>query len=105
MRRAAPPQCGVLGTSTLRLCILHILDLSPGQSNQERGVHPSHSALQARVRHRQVLQGCRIERLSDGRIRVRFDEPQRALSPGQYCVLYEGERCLGGGEIDTTVTG
>ncbi|TDU31579.1 tRNA (5-methylaminomethyl-2-thiouridylate)-methyltransferase [Panacagrimonas perspica] len=56
--------------------------------------------LQARVRHRQALQDCRIESLADGRVHVRFTDAQRALSPGQYCVLYEGERCLGGGEID-----
>ena len=58
------------------------------------------AVLQARVRHRQTLQDCRIELLADGRVRVHFAEAQRALSPGQYCVLYERERCLGGGEID-----
>ena len=31
---------------------------------------------------------------------VRFDEPQRALTPGQSVVLYDGRVCLGGGIID-----
>jgi tRNA-uridine 2-sulfurtransferase len=54
---------------------------------------------QARIRHRQPRQGCRMEPLEDGRVRVSFTEPQRAITPGQSVVFYEGERCLGGGII------
>mgnify|MGYP000418632430 CR=1 FL=1 len=57
--------------------------------------------LLARIRHRQALQSCRIEILHDGRVAVRFEQPQRAASPGQYCVLYDDQTCLGGGEIDS----
>jgi tRNA-specific 2-thiouridylase len=56
--------------------------------------------LQARIRHRQALQDCIARVLPDGCLRVEFREPQRAASPGQYCVLYDGEECLGGGEIE-----
>ena len=54
---------------------------------------------QARIRYRQSDQACRIEPLDDGRWRARFEQPQRAITPGQAIVLYEGERCLGGGTI------
>ena len=62
------------------------------------------AALQARIRHRQVLQGCTITGVSGSSVRVRFDQAQRAVAAGQYCVLYDGQRCLGGGEIVTVRT-
>ena len=40
----------------------------------------------------------------DGGVRVRFDEPQLAVTPGQLAVLYDGTRCLGGGVIRASVT-
>jgi tRNA-uridine 2-sulfurtransferase len=53
-----------------------------------------------KVRHRQSDQAALIEPLADGAARVRFDEPQRALAPGQYAVAYDGTRCIGGGVIE-----
>jgi tRNA-specific 2-thiouridylase len=40
----------------------------------------------------------------EGRCRVRFDQPQRAVTPGQSVVLYDGDVCLGGGVIAQTVS-
>jgi len=60
--------------------------------------------LTARIRHRQALQECTIvETREDGGLCVRFAAAQRAATPGQYLVLYEGDRCLGGGEIESVV--
>ena len=56
--------------------------------------------LMAKVRYRQDDQPCRVRSLADGRLEVRFDEPQRAVTPGQYVVFYSGERCLGGAVIE-----
>ncbi|MCP5340292.1 MAG: tRNA 2-thiouridine(34) synthase MnmA [Sinobacteraceae bacterium] len=58
---------------------------------------------QVKVRYRQPDQAARIEPLADGRLRVSFAQPQRAVTPGQSCVLYDGDRCLGGAVIDATV--
>jgi tRNA-specific 2-thiouridylase len=53
----------------------------------------------AKVRYRQRKQPCTLNALEDARCEVRFDEPQRAITPGQYVVLYAGDECLGGGVI------
>jgi tRNA-specific 2-thiouridylase len=53
----------------------------------------------AKTRYRQADQACVVERLSEDEYRVSFDEPQRAVTPGQSVVFYDGEKCLGGGVI------
>ncbi|MDE0853319.1 MAG: tRNA 2-thiouridine(34) synthase MnmA [Nevskia sp.] len=55
--------------------------------------------LQARIRHRQALQACRARLQPDGTLAAEFEQPQRAAAPGQYLALYDGEECLGCGEI------
>ncbi len=57
--------------------------------------------LAARTRYRQPDQDCLVEATAPGRVRVTFDTPQRALTPGQSVVFYRGTVCLGGGTIDT----
>jgi tRNA-uridine 2-sulfurtransferase len=58
----------------------------------------------ARHRHRQPEQACRVTRDAAGDLSVRFQVPQRALTPGQYVVFYSGEECLGGATIAATGT-
>ena len=64
---------------------------------------PLPARLHARIRHRQALQECRAELTADGRARIEFAQPQRAAVAGQYAALYDGEECLGGGEIEATL--
>lgn len=60
--------------------------------------------LQARIRHRGALAPCSITVADGNNIRVGFHEAQRAAVDGQFCVLYDGARCLGGGEISNVTT-
>jgi tRNA-specific 2-thiouridylase len=55
--------------------------------------------LAAKVRYRQADQPCTVTEIGAGRIDIRFDEPQRAVTAGQSVVLYDAENCLGGGII------
>jgi tRNA-uridine 2-sulfurtransferase len=54
----------------------------------------------ARVRYRQVDQPCQLTQIVDGRLQLIFEQPQRAITPGQALVIYQGELCLGGGTIE-----
>ncbi len=54
----------------------------------------------AKTRYRQTDQPCIIEPIDEKQYKVTFDSPQRAVTPGQSVVFYQGELCLGGGIIN-----
>lgn len=51
-----------------------------------------------RIRYRQPLQNCRLKVLNND-IKITFNKKQRAVTPGQFAVLYKNTRLLGGGII------
>ena len=53
----------------------------------------------AKTRYRMAEQPCTVYPEEDGRVYIRFDEPQRAITPGQSVVLYDGDIVIGGGII------
>ncbi|MGD9265747.1 MAG: tRNA 2-thiouridine(34) synthase MnmA, partial [Lysobacterales bacterium] len=61
-------------------------------------------ALTAKVRYRQPDQPMQVEEIDGERMKVSFERPQRAVTPGQSIVLYDGDVCLGGGIIETMNT-
>ena len=60
----------------------------------------------AKTRYRQTDQACIVEATGTtpeaGELRVYFDEPQRAVTPGQSVVFYADQQCLGGAVIDSS---
>lgn len=53
----------------------------------------------AKIRYRQPLAKATLLPLSQGKIKLVFDRPQRAITPGQFAVFYKKDVCLGGGKI------
>ena len=70
---------------------LHWVDRQPIRENLRCTV---------KTRYRQTDIECEIQPMDDDTIRVIFDEPQIAVTPGQSAVFYQGEVCLGGGVIE-----
>ena len=55
--------------------------------------------LLARIRYRMAEKPCTVEQTGEDVIRVTFDQPQRAITPGQTVVLYDGDLVVGGATI------
>ncbi len=72
-------------------------------AEQTSWTHPEHAlAREAVVRIRSTHEGtpARFEPLPDGRVRVRFAEPVRAIAPGQAAVFYQDDEVIGGAWIE-----
>lgn len=54
---------------------------------------------EVRVRYRHTAVSATITPLPDNRVQVKFDQPQRAITPGQATVFYRGDEVVGGGWI------
>ncbi|MBI1804477.1 MAG: tRNA 2-thiouridine(34) synthase MnmA [Ignavibacteriae bacterium] len=60
--------------------------------------------VQAKVRYKDDAAPATVFPIGDGRFRVLFDEPKRAITPGQSVVMYDGEKLVGGGVIEKILT-
>jgi tRNA-specific 2-thiouridylase len=58
---------------------------------------------EVRVRYRHTAASATITPLANNRARIVFDEPQRAITPGQASVFYRGDEVVGGGWIVKSV--
>lgn len=57
--------------------------------------------LRAKIRYRMAEQPCAVEQTGEDSIRLTFDQPQRAITPGQTVVLYDGDLVVGAATILT----
>ena len=79
--------------------LLFAQTLQTGPANWINGKAPALPfRCEAKIRYRQKDQPCTLIDNGEGLL-VEFDEPQRAVTPGQYLVIYSGEYCLGGAII------
>lgn len=69
-------------------------------NGQPSAAEPLHCM--AKTRYRQPDQGCSVQVDTQGSCVVSFNEPQRAVTPGQSVVFYQGDCCIGGGVIERT---
>jgi tRNA-uridine 2-sulfurtransferase len=56
--------------------------------------------VQVKIRYRNAAVPATATVLDDGRVRIVFDEPQRAVARGQWAVMYDGELVVAGGVIE-----
>jgi tRNA-specific 2-thiouridylase len=63
---------------------------------------PLDADVSVRLRYRQADQPAHVRLHEDGSVGIEPQSAQRAVTPGQYAVIYRGTRCLGGGVIVQT---
>jgi tRNA-specific 2-thiouridylase len=86
-----------------------ILGDNPDLMKMSLEIHKSHFAysnepesatdLTCKVRYSAKEVGCKLEKIGEDHYRVTFDQAQRAITPGQSCVIYQGDYLFGGGII------
>lgn len=80
---------------------LYQKELVATQMNWIRPIDPIRGAqCTAQIRSRHEESACRVTSFQNNTIHVTFEQPQRAITPGQAIVLYEGDEVIGGGYIE-----
>lgn len=79
--------------------LLFASELFCEQLNWISGKSPDTLKCSAKIRYRQEDQPCTLTKIEANRYHVVFDHSQRAITPGQSIVFYDGAVCLGGGII------
>lgn len=74
-------------------------ELKAEQTSWVAGHPPALGPIHAKTRYRQADAACTILAADGDSLSLHFDQPQWAVTPGQSVVLYDGDRCLGGGII------
>ncbi len=69
-------------------------------------IEPSEKEMRAevKIRYRHTGAEASVRPLDGGRVEVRFERPQRAVTPGQAAVFYSGDTVLGGGWISRALS-
>ncbi len=81
--------------------LLYSTGLTATQAHWINGKPPAQTfRAAAKTRYRQADQNCEIVVEDNGQLTIAFDQPQRAVTPGQSVVIYQGDICLGGAIID-----
>ncbi|MDD3266508.1 MAG: tRNA 2-thiouridine(34) synthase MnmA [Burkholderiales bacterium] len=75
-------------------------ELLANQLNFGLGELPNDGIYTAKTRYRMQDAKCELIRLDNDNIKLIFDEPQWAITPGQSVVIYDNDKCLGGGVIN-----
>ena len=96
VRKELDTRCIVLGPDSA-LCTRELIAEAVNLISVPQLTGPM--AVTAKTRYSQREAAATVEPLPDGRIRVVFEEPQRAVTAGQAVVLYDGEKVVGGGTI------
>lgn len=78
-------------------------ELQAGQSSWISGMFPEESRMTVKTRYRQSDVPCEFSLDDEARFSAGFKEPQWAVTPGQSAVFYQGEVCLGGGIIESSI--
>lgn len=80
-------------------------DVIAADFNWTSGIIPEEASTEgfrckAKIRYNHKEQPATMRLLGDGRVELIFDEPQRAVTPGQSAVVYDGDIVIGGGIIE-----
>ncbi len=81
---------------------LYKTSLEGSNVNWISGEEPLDKTLNAKIRYRMNDNPCKITKIKNSKIKVKFKKPQFAIAPGQSIVFYNQDECLGGAIIDKT---